>query len=244
MSFKIDYLKWDSDFLNLNVGKIYLSSHQLDQIQSLNEIALEYNYHLLYVFTDESNLIKITENNNGNISLVDRKIVYYLNLHSRVEFLDPRIMKLNKEGDLIQQKNDLYKLAYLSAEYSRFKLDEKLPDITFRRLYSEWVNKSVEGTMADEIFINTEENEILGFITLKICAQENRADIGLLAVAPEQRGKKIGMALIEKCISSCIEKGINQLNVPTQLDNIPACNLYNKIGFKKESITNIYHLWI
>ncbi len=126
--------------------------------------------------------------------------------------------------------------------YSRFKIDPYFRNNEFERLYTEWIEKSVERRLANEVLIYNEGDELLGFITLAL--REKTGSIGLIAVDENQRGKAIGKKLIRAALAYFKDHKITTVEVVTQKANYAACRFYESCGFKIKSIVNIYHLWI
>jgi dTDP-4-amino-4,6-dideoxy-D-galactose acyltransferase len=96
--------------------------------------------------------------------------------------------------------------------------------------------------MADNVFVVKENDVIVGMIMLKI--EGATGHLNLLAVAPEMQGRGYGKALINTCEKALFDKNIFNIELPTQVDNLPACKFYEKYGFKVKTITNIYHFWL
>ena len=74
--------------------------------------------------------------------------------------------------------------------------------------------------------------------------KDTRADIGLLAVDEEARGKSIGKLLMHAAFIKCRDLGYKEVQVVTQKANATACAFYEKLGFRIEKVENIYHFWI
>lgn len=228
-------LTWDSDFFNKKIGKIDVADDYTFLVENL-EKAFKQQYDLVYVFGNKNSDIpnKILEKFNGK--LVDRKITYTAQIEDLQTKNTVEIKEFDeKNGDL------LYDLAYLSGQYSRFRLDENLEIENFKRLYREWINKSVSHKIAKKVFVCEDNGQIKGMVTLGI--KEKTANIGLIAVDETLQGKGVGMSLIDACIQYCKIEGIISLDVPTQLDNTQACRFYEKCGFIEKSVQNIYHFW-
>lgn len=228
-------LRWDSDFFNKKIGRIEVKSDYVNLVENL-EKAFKKQYDLVYVFGNKNTDIpnQILEKFNGK--LVDRKITFA----AQIEDLQTKNTVGIKE---FEEKNGnlLYNLAYLSGQYSRFRLDKNLEIENFKRLYREWVDKSVSHQIAKKVFIYEENGQTKGMITLGV--KEKVANIGLIAVDEALHGKGIGMSLIDACVRYCKAENIITLDVPTQLDNAQACKFYEKCGFTEKSVQNIYHFW-
>jgi dTDP-4-amino-4,6-dideoxy-D-galactose acyltransferase len=228
-------LTWDSDFFNKKIGRIEFKNDYLNLVENLKN-AFKQEYDLVYVFGHKNTDIPNRILSKFNGKLVDKKIIYT----AQIEDLQT---KNTVEINEFQEKNGnlLYELAYLSGKYSRFRLDENLEIENFKRLYREWIDKSVSRQIAKKVFVYEENKQIKGMITLGI--KEKVANIGLIAVDETLQGKGIGMSLIDACMRYCKAKNINTLDVPTQLDNAQACKFYEKCGFTEKSVQNIYHFW-
>ena len=104
-----------------------------------------------------------------------------------------------------------------------------------------WLEKSLSKEIASEVFVYNDGNNEIGFITIK--KVENLAIIGLLAVDTLYAGKNIGTSLMRTVENWCINNGVNEIEVATQIDNINACNFYRKNGYITKQIDYIYHYY-
>jgi dTDP-4-amino-4,6-dideoxy-D-galactose acyltransferase len=78
-------------------------------------------------------------------------------------------------------------------------------------------------------------------ITLSIC--DTKGTIGLIAIAKEARGNRLGFWLLRAAHRWFIDKGAETVSVVTQLDNRPACKLYEKCGYQLINLKTVYHFW-
>lgn len=228
-------LAWDSIFFNKKIGRIEVTDDYTSLVENLEKV-FKQQYDLVYVFGNKNTDIpnKILTKFNGK--LVDRKITYT----AQIEDLRTKNTVEIKEFER-QNGNLLYDLAYLSGTHSRFRLDEGLDIENFKRLYREWIDKSVSHQIAKKVYVYEDNGQIKGMVTLGV--KENLATIGLIAVDETLQGKGIGMSLIDACVQYCKAENIASLDVPTQLDNTQACKFYEKCGFTEKSVQNIYHFW-
>jgi dTDP-4-amino-4,6-dideoxy-D-galactose acyltransferase len=133
----------------------------------------------------------------------------------------------------------LLNLALLSGHKSRFKKDNHL-NHKFESLYKLWIKKSLSGEMADAVFVAQSNDIIQGFVTVK--KKNNHGQIGLIAVAPEAQGKGFGSKLLQAAEYWYVQNNIKKCTVVTQLDNIGACKLYERIGYRKEKTELVFHI--
>jgi len=221
---KIEELSWDSNFFNMKIGKVIFKGDEI----AINQFK---DFDLIYVFSNKNNL---------PFRLMDKKIVYTINDLSQIQC--DEYTEFDFYNPEIDNYNELLELSYQSGEYSRFKLDDKFKNDEFKKLYKEWLDNSINKKIASHILIKKQDGRIVGFCTFGEKTQ-GLADIGLLAVDLNYRGKGIAKNLLKSAICLSKELGFNKLQVVTQLDNIPANILYNQLGFKKETLTYIYHIW-
>lgn len=234
---RIEKLEWDSAFFDLNVLKIDLSNSTFSTIELAIEIAILINTtQLIYFFCKPNQVEHHLYLQSIGAKLYDQKVIF-------AQVLDGNYNSNNSIKSLSKKEitPQMVSLAVQSGEFSRFKLDTKIPHEKFVELYRIWITKSINKEIATETFGYYEDEKLLGIITLGI--KNKRADIGLLAVDSKSRGKSIGNKLIEHTMNFAKMKNFKTIQVATQLENELACNFYKKNKFIQESVTNIYHLW-
>jgi len=229
---KIEYLAWDSDFFRKKIGRVLINNS--DNLLNILEYAKKDGYQLIYAFGNQDFFVNEKKLKQFNGHLADRKVVYEKEIKVKVE--QAAFISEYKSDKLIPE---LEQLAYISGEYSRFKLDKNFEEIDFYRMYKIWLKKHLK---TDNIFVAKENDVIKGMMILRI--DDKKGHLNLLAVSPDTRGKGYARALISACENKILSKGVSKVTLPTQLDNTQACNLYEKYGFKIEEIVNIYHFWL
>lgn len=221
------FLKWDSEFFGFNIGKL---------ISNKKEESYDFpiDYKLVYQFSD----LEILELDR---MLVDRKCVLTTELNE-VDFEENIDLEILDYDSLKHNYSALYSLVLQSGEYSRFKRDTNFSSESYERLYKEWLNRSLSKELASDVLVATIDNQVVGFITMFEKTSE-LADLTLLAVDLQYRGRNIASNLIKKLKQVAKLKGYKMMQVVTQLDNKPAMNLYQKNLFEISNITYIYHIW-
>ena len=222
----IKTLEWDSDFFGIKVGELFLDSDlKIDQ-------PLDYD------------LIYVKSNSEFNLSLDN-----YTNTFGETKILFAKELKAlyspNKDiksiSEIDYDINQIYELAYESGKHSRFKLDEKIRIENFQKLYKTWVDNSINYKFATDVLLYKIESIVAGFVTYKI--ESEIATIGLIAVSEIYQGQGIGKNLLQELENRLVQNKIKQLNIPTQLENIQACNFYKKNDYHIIESTNIKHYW-
>ncbi len=239
-----EHLSWDSDFFNIKIAKIYIDAQmsEKDFNNSLNVLKSN-SYSLAYVFLNESNYKSNKINYLDDSKIIDKKVTFIKNITVEDFDYDTNLLQ-NVKSALFQKLNDdILSITYQTGEFSRFKIDSKLPTGSFEHLYKTWIQKSINKEIADEvIIINNNENKIIGLITLKI--KKKTGEIGLIGVDFNNRGEGIGSKLIKLCQNYFLNNNINIIEVTTQKNNVNACKFYLKNSFEIKQVDYIYHYWL
>lgn len=229
----IDRLQWDSDFFGLRIGRADVEANKKWNMLQQEAGSLRVDYDLIYIFSEQE-----LPFDSNSIRLVDTKTIYAKAIDTSA--IMPSTIERYQET---LPNADLYRLALVSGVYSRFRLDDCFPAESYERMYRCWIERSVDGSMADVVLVHRTDNLIDGMITLKI--EDNVAHIGLVAVDEGAQGRGVGTMLI-RAVEAYLKNNttIRYLKVATQWENKPACRLYEKNGFVVEQKTNIYHYWL
>jgi dTDP-4-amino-4,6-dideoxy-D-galactose acyltransferase len=233
----IELLAWDSEFFGYPVARVSLNHEGIGLIDDLFRQIESRKIHITYFIvspSDQAIIDKITKN--GGV-LADQKTIYSKESEKH-DNISGSISEFN--GTEINEK--LKELALQAGLFSRFRLDGNFKNNEYEKLYTEWLRKSVNRSIAFKTLVSVQGSEITGFVTL--VNKTSYIDIGLVSVDKNFRGKGIGVDLIRYADSIAYEMGKREIKVTTQLDNTPACRLYEKCGFRIESINNIYHYWL
>lgn len=221
---------WDSDFFGLKIAKLEVSSAN-DEIQLIEQQKiLQEQFDLIYVFSP-TKIEALAEDTLKDCKIVYTQKVKPANYHQQIW----------KYARLTYVSDDLLHLALTSGEYSRFQLDKNFPKNSYERLYTQWIEKSIDGTLASEVFCYVDNDKPCGLLTLDV--KNNNAIIGLVATTLHYRGKGVASALLSHALQYVFDKNITTISVSTQATNLAACSLYEKNGFAVATTKYIYHLW-
>lgn len=231
------YLEWDSNFFDLKICRLIIAQETINW-EAVCKNLRDKNYDLVYVFSDFPITNFVNSFDLRSFELVDIKITYELTLTSKM----PINITCEDFNQTIHDIESIYELAFDSGEYSRFKIDSNFGNSKFKKLYKEWVDKSIDSTIADGVIVSKINEHIVGFITYKV--EEGIITIGLIAINKDYRGKNIGTSLVNEVINRALNLKLKKLHVATQLNNILACKFYEKLNMNIYSKSNIYHLWL
>lgn len=235
---QLQRLPWDSNFFGYEISKIEAKGLEKDSLKHILSQAKKDRFKLIYCFVSPNDAISNTTITNAEGFLVDQKISYVIQLADINYPQSPNIHSyLNKKTN-----EKLKSLALQSGIASRYKLDSHFKKNEFEKLFIAWLELSMEGKIAKDVFVYVEDEKEIGVITIGV--KNERANIGLLAVDEDYRGRAIGKHLINSAFAKARQLSLSEVQVVTQKANIGACAFYEKIGFKAESVENVYHIWV
>ncbi|WP_432712531.1 GNAT family N-acetyltransferase [Pedobacter sp.] len=218
-------LTWDSNFFHKKVGELTLDNGHVETFPKVD---------LLYV---KSKNETIPEIKGYHCRYAENKVVYTKELTDS----GARHEKIHSISKKPYQVEDLYQLAYITGKFSRFNLDPNIPEADFTRLYRTWIDKSISGENATDLFIYVDQEETAGFISYQ--QEKGYAMATLAGVSPAQQGKKIGKALFKHLEQVVFDQGQRELRIPTQAVNQHACTFYEKLGYTILESTSIKHYY-
>lgn len=221
-------LNWDTRMFGYPVGKLIVADPQNYTLEDIHKLSKAFR--LVYVFSKSELQI-----NSEYFFLADKKIVLKRDtelLADEFKWTAPYYGNVNEE---------LLNLTLQSGIYSRFRTDSFFSNNEFLKLYTEWIKNSINRTIARDVYVYADQDEIKGFITLVVKGET--AEIGLIAVNAKFRGHGIGSLLIRSAVTNARILGCDEIQVVTQQDNEPALALYKKNGFQICDLTYVYHYW-
>ena len=137
-------------------------------------------------------------------------------------------------------KNDEKKVKELSKKsfrFSRFHLDEKIPNKLANEIKYKWVENFFKGNRGDNMVVAIIDNNIVGF--LLIIKKNESIIIDLIALDEKYHGKQIAEEMIKFTENNF--KRIDKIIVGTQIANIPSIRFYEKCGFRVIKSNYVFH---
>lgn len=237
MNSNITILDWDTNFFKKKIGRIENSIYNQHDLASINRALTKQEVDLAYYSSTNPLSNELHDTDSYSINFVDRKTTYNKVINKNASF--------NEAISEYQCDHPAQKLIDLSVEsgtYSRFKVDTKIDNSKFEELYSLWIINSVNRQLAKSVLVYYIDEIIAGFVTLG--EKNEKADIGIIAVDAQFRGKGIGKSLMLSAERRFADNTANtEIQVVTQGENIPACKLYESCGYEVNKVEYFYHLW-
>lgn len=233
-------LGWDSDFFGFPVVSIVAGSTDKEQLSATLSALATSGVRLAYWNCAPEDAVANDAALALGARLADHKCTYGRALNG-LELQLPPEQVVTASGNE-RDTPVLVDLALQSAAYSRFKTDPRMPADGWRRLYTTWMHKSLSGELADVTLIERVDGRPVGMVTLS--KQKPTAQIGLLAVDLQQRGRGIATRLLQSALCEAAASGCGDIIVVTQGDNETACLAYERLGFARRSLVHTYHFWL
>ncbi|MFN0274119.1 MAG: GNAT family N-acetyltransferase [Chitinophagales bacterium] len=237
MPFSLKHKNWDSDFFGFKVADI-TGTGDASELRNICDALKKAHYRLAYWRVSSADVLSNSALENAGIKQIDTKVTFVKILdhisRNLFSYIEPYTGKINPE---------LISLSLQSGEFSRFRNDPVFPVNTFEKLYTTWITKAVEENNVKKIFVSKESEKITGFVIVHEVNPE-RAEIDLIAVDKNYRGKKIGKELVHTAVKWSNENNYKELQVVTQKRNKAGCKFYEACGFNIEKEENVYHFWL
>ena len=216
----IQQLPFDSGLFGYPVGK-YVVREPWKEAEFLVQAT---DYRLVYLFSEVP-----IETTSEQITWVDTRLTFQKSLSeplTQPEEIQPYSGRLTEV---------LLNLAWASGGHSRFKTDGGFKGGEFEKLYLQWISGALE---SQEVLV---AKDFSGMVTCTISSE--KAQIGLIAVKEDYRGKGLGKRLVEAAEAFAFLRGAKTLSIGTQKTNFPAVSLYQRLGFGLIEQLQVYHYW-
>ncbi|GEM_PF-5006784 len=159
----------------------------------------------------------------------------------------PNNLRLEISPPSFSDLKSIFRISDESFSHSRFRNDPTLSLRSARRIYRSWLRTSFE---KKRLLVARFSGVPIGFVSwdidegLKSFFGFAVGSIGLIAVAREFLGRKVGKQLFLSAVRAMKDKGAKYLTVGTQLSNQSAINLYKSLGLKEKKSEVSLRKWL
>ena len=113
------------------------------------------------------------------------------------------------------------------------------PDGTFDDAYAGWLADAASRARNSTLLVAVEGDDLVGTVTwcpygsadAQLAKAPHQGEFRTLSIAPEARGRGIGRALVEECLSRAKAAGLTEVLLFSLEDMAPAHRLYAGLGF-------------
>jgi GNAT superfamily N-acetyltransferase len=234
-------LQWDTEFFGVRVGSV--KGHRLDF--SLIEAILDWcrgnDIDCLYFLadSDHAETVRIAEDYAFRFRDIRMTFSRKLDYLPAPETIHGLICRPVQPGDL-EHLRPVARTAYV---HTRFYYDPCFAQEKSSALYDTWLVRSIAEGYADGVMVAEMEGRPVGYVTAHLSHQTRIGQIGLVGIAEDARGQRIGHYLLNATLDWFARQGMVTVEVRTHGRNIPAQRLYQKCGFVTESVRLWYHKW-
>ncbi len=232
MSEPCAFLDWDTNFFGVRIARV--NEHVLPDAAAVDAWCAGHAIDCLYFLADMNDVHTIRAAHDHDYRFQDVRVTLEHALRPLPELPATLTTRLAEPGDVAR----LMAVARTSYTDSRYYFDPCFPREKCDALYETWIRRSCEG-YADAVLVVDYEGQASGFIS---CHRET-AQIGLVGVAPEARGRYIGNTLVIASLHWFKAQGAESVTVVTQGRNIGAQRLYQRCGFTTREMQVWFHKW-
>jgi len=244
------YLPWDSQFFGLRIGQVTSGKLSANLLFDILVWCDQNQITCLYFLADADHPPTHRLAEQAGFKLVDIRLTLQHTLVANPEAAPDQTTPAPQVEAAIRpaRLDDLPILEDLASENlrsTRFYADLCFSRQACRHLYQTWIRNDVEGD-ADLVLVLEGASGVVGFLTChlsKMSPHGPHGSIGLVAVDSHNRGRGAGSALVQAALSWFARQGAEQVEVVTQGRNVPALRLYERCGFRTQSVQLWYHKW-
>jgi dTDP-4-amino-4,6-dideoxy-D-galactose acyltransferase len=237
----VEFLSWDSEFFGCRIARIKPGILDAAAGAGILRWCSAERIDCLYFLADPSSAASLSWAEDNGFRLLDIRTTLHCDLPAVLAAGPgpggPALVAPCNPGQLPA----LRRIARLSHRDSRFFWDPHLRAKS-DELFETWIAKSCEG-YADMVLVAELDGAAAGYITLHYSSAQD-STIGLFAVGPEARGRGVGIQLVRGGLEWLRSQGASGSRVVTQGRNLGALKLYQRAGFRVESLQLWYHLWL
>lgn len=143
-----------------------------------------------------------------------------------------------EEADAVSVLAEKTFRGYLGHYHADARLDTAACDA----VYPSWTYRScVSREVADEVLILEQDSQLVGFITLQL--RGNYGVVPLQGVDPSLQGHGLGRKLISGALKWMAAHGAHQVEMCTQVTNLPSQKVWSRMGFEPSHAEYTFHKW-
>ena len=238
-----ELLQWDTEFFGLRIGRVVGHRLNLQRTKNILEWCEARAIDCLYFLADPNHQQTVRLAEDHGFCLVDIRVTLECKVQDRkFENIRYQSQKVKVRPSHSKDIAFLQKIARTLYGDSRFYFDPGFSTEFCHKLYETWIKLSCEG-YADVVIVAEVKKQPVGYISCHLSSNKSIGQIGLLGIASQVSGRKIGNLLVRHSLDWFAEKGVDIVRVVTQGRNIPAQRLYQRCGFLACDVQLWYHKW-
>jgi dTDP-4-amino-4,6-dideoxy-D-galactose acyltransferase len=234
-----EFLAWDTDFFGHRIGRVLTHNLSENEADRVDAWAFANKIDCVYYLAEGIDHTSCIAAENHHYHQVDLRVTYHIDL-SRLDLTDMKISHVReaKESDIPQLRD----MTRYNHQISRFFADDHFEREKCMRLYEIWIERDFHA-QDHLLWVWADQDRPVGYTSVHMKKADNIAEIGLVGVHPDFRGRGMGKDLQLWVLMNLKKMEFDSVEVATQGRNIYAHNLYQKCGYRLKSINLWYHKW-
>jgi len=233
---RVTLLPWDSDFFGFRIGRYAKQKLTPQEASRAAQQARALGLSCVYVFLDPGDPGSRLTAQQFGLSLIDARVV----LGRRVE-AEQGQGSVGVHVASAEDRLPLRRMGREMASSSRFWQDRRFPRRLVRKMYAQWVEKSLCANK-ETVVMARDGGGLVGFVSLSVNGKSGQ--IILFHVHPSCQGQGVGRQLMNEALAWSAAQGVRELEVATQVSNPSALAFYEAMKFRTKETFLIYHWWL
>jgi dTDP-4-amino-4,6-dideoxy-D-galactose acyltransferase len=229
-------LDWDTKFFGFPVARLEARELDAADLATTLKWAQERGVRCIYVLREQDDAASAATLATIGSECIDERSTYTAILQADVPH--PAVGLRIAQALDVPRLREIAAVAYTDA---RFFVDTRIDPERSAALYMTWIERSVHGG-ADLVLVEGPLGAPRASASVHFLP--DRAQIGLVAVAPKARGQGLARALMLGLMEASIQRGLTRMDVVTQGRNLAARKLYESLGFHLTRVQCWHHLWL
>jgi len=230
-------LKWDSEVFQFPVARITKPNLNIQSLKSSLKKLNNQNVRLVYWAPKslDKKSCHLAEKLGGLFVGINR--IYCCEILSMVQLKKNTQIQLNPVSN--SYRINLIELILRRATFSRFYKDERIRETNYVSIITRWIDDSISNNIS---FIYTKSDNLIGYISLN--GKNGLGNIDYIIVNDKLAHRGLGSQLLEYGHSWFSDNKYSSVMAVTQKENISACRMYEKFGYRVINEQSNYHFWI
>ena len=230
---------WDSAFFGARIAQLTARRATAEALAAAVKRARQETIDCLYFLADADDAETVRAAEANGFALVDVRLTLDCSIDRLSPDLPPADLIRPARCDDLPQLMDVARVSHRST---RFHADTRFDPARSDELYAQWIERSIAGELADAVWVVDIDDAPRGYITAS--RGVTAASIGLIAVAPEYRGRGYGDRLLRTMLQWSAHEGLGRVTVVTQGRSAPSVRFYERAGFTSSTVEFWYHRWL
>ncbi len=127
--------------------------------------------------------------------------------------------------------------------YGHYHADPRLDQAACDAAYVSWAERScLDRSVADEVLVAELDGQLVGFATLRRNTS-TQGECPLIGVVPSAQRRGIYRSFVVHAMQWCLENGMNETVVSTQITNLAVQKVWVRLGFEPMQFYYTFHKW-